>query len=314
MPAIYLSAAEQNAYGVSAATAPQILAASTLVDAYLKRPEGLMWMPDYAGSPCYMAGLTPTFSMPLTQTLSPGVNVVVPVANVGMLSMQSYIGEVVIIDRASAKQGQPGVCEACVIGAVGPNSITLNSVVNSHTIGVSLDFGLVIREQKTLPADRSIVRVGSWPIVRLISGVGSYRYGRRSQQQAGMYAEANLLQFLQTFGGPPAWTQWGQNAAGTAAADFNAMTNEIWVPSGIYLDAYSDVRVYYVAGYSQANIPSIIKQATANIILAGINTAEMAGGIKMARAGDTALMRFENSVIDEDMKMQLAPYRARAYA
>ena len=129
-----------------------------------------------------------------------------------------------------------------------------------------------------------------------------------------MYAETNLLAFMQTFGGPPAWTQWGTTSPGTAAADFNSMTNEIWVPSGIYLDLYSDVRVYYVAGFSQANIPPIIKQVTASIILAEINTSGMAGEIKMARAGDTALTKFENSVLDDDMRQQLTPYRARPYA
>lgn len=315
MPAIYLSAADLNTYGVATATAPQILAASTLVDAYLKRPEGLQWMPDYQGLPCYMAGLSPSITLTLAQSISPGTNVTVPIAaGAGNLSTFGTVGEVAILDRGSAQQGKPGVVEACVISSVTSGSITFNSVANAHASGATMEFGLVISEQKTLPANRSIVRVASWPIVRLVSGTGSYRYGRRSQQQAGMFAEGNILQFMQTFGGPPAWTQWGVTTPGTAAADFSPLTNEIWIPVGIYLDSYSDVRIWYVAGFSQANIPAIIKQATASIILSGMALGDLVGGVKMARAGDTALTRFENTIIDDDMRARLAPYRARVYA
>jgi hypothetical protein len=219
------------------------------------------------------------------------------------LSVFGSVGDVVILDRGNAS-----ACEACVIQSTQYDSITLHKVVYAHAASATLDFGLVIREQKTLPAKRSLTRVASWPIVRIHSGLGSYRYGRRSEQQAGLYADQSVLALMQTFGGPPEWIPWDPRAA-----DFSEITNEVWVPSGIFLAYYSDVRIFYVAGFSQANIPPIIKQVTANIIAAGLNTQNMAGGIKVAKAGDTMLQRFTATVIDADTKQELDQYKARRF-
>jgi len=94
-------------------------------------------------------------------------------------------------------------------------------------------------------------------------------------------------------------------------ADFNPITNEVWIPSGIFLAYYSDVRLFYVAGYAQSAVPWPIKNATAMVINAGLVQAELGGGIKMAKAGDSAIERFENTVLDDDMRRQLAPFKAR---
>jgi hypothetical protein len=303
MPSAYLAGSDLAIYGVPNATAQQILNASLLIDAYLGRLEGLQWMPDAAGLPCYMAGLSPSLSLTLPANIQPGQNVQVAVPGASTLSVFGSVGDVVIIDRANAT-----ACEACVISSTQPNHITLQSVSYAHAQGATFDFGLVIREQKTLPPKRSITRVGSWPIVRIHSGLGSYRYGRRSEQQAGLYADQSVLALMQTFGGPPEWIPWD-----VTAADFSEITNEVWIPSGIFLAYYSDVRIFYVAGFNQANIPPIIKQVTANIITAGLNTQNMAGGIKVAKAGDTMLQRFEATVIDADTKRQLDMYKARRF-
>jgi hypothetical protein len=303
MPSSYLAGPDLAAYGVPTATSAQITNASLLIDAYLGRPEGLQWMPDAAGLPCYMAGLSPSLSLTLSAAIQPGQDVQVAVPGAGTLSVFGSVGDVVILDRANAS-----ACEACVISSTQPNSIMLQSVANNHAQGATLEFGLVIHEQKTLPPKRSLTRVGSWPIVRLLSGLGSYRYGRRSEQQAGLYADQSVLALMQTFGGPPEWIPWD-----VTAADFSEITNEIWIPSGIFLAYYSDVRVFYVAGFSQANIPPVIKQVTANIITSGLNTQNMAGGIKVAKAGDTMLQRFEATLLDADVKQQLDMYKARRF-
>jgi hypothetical protein len=303
MPSAYLAGSDLAIYGVPNATAQQILNASMLIDAYLGRPEGLQWLPDAAGLPCYMAGLSASLSLTLPANIQPGQNVQVAVPGASTLSVFGSVGDVVILDRANSS-----ACEACVIASTQPNQITLQSVSYAHGQGATLDFGMVIREQKTLPPKRSITRVGSWPIVRIHSGLGSYRYGRRSEQQAGLYADQSVLALMQTFGGPPEWIPWD-----VTAADFSEITNEVWIPSGIFLAYYSDVRIFYVAGFNQANIPPIIKQVTANIITAGLNTQNMAGGIKVAKAGDTMLQRFEATVIDADTKRQLDMYKARRF-
>lgn len=266
-------------------------------------------MPDYAGLPCYMAGLSPSITLKLSGPISPGTNVVVPIVGAGMFSTFGAVGDVAIVDRSSANGGQTGVVEACAISAVTATSITFASVANSHSTGATLEFGMVIREQKMLPAKRSIVRVGSWPLNRIHSVVGSYRYGRRNQQSAGTYDDVNLLAIMQTFGGPPAWS-----AVNVTAGDYSTITNEIWVPTGVLIAPFTDVRIFYVAGFSQANIPAIVKQVCASAILAKISTDGIGGGVKMARAGDTALSFFNNSVLDDDMRQQLEQYKARIYA
>jgi hypothetical protein len=303
MPSTYLAGSDLAAYGVPNATAQQITNACALVDAYLGRPEGLQWLPDYAGLPCYMAGLSPSLTLTAQAAIQSGQNAQIAVPGAGTLSVFGSVGDVVILDRAN-----PSLCEACVISSTQPNSIMLQSAANNHAQGATLDFGLVIREQKTLPPKRSLTRVGSWPIVRLLSGLGSYRYGRRSEQQGGLYADQSVLALMQTFGGPPEWIPWD-----VTAADFSEIANEIWIPSGIFLAYYSDVRVYYIAGFNQANIPPIIKQVTANVITAGLNTQNLVGGVKVAKAGDTMLQRFENTVLDADTKQQLDMYKARRF-
>lgn len=308
MPSQYLSQADLNTYGVPNATAAQIIEASALVDAYLKRPEGLQYMQDSSGMPCYMAGLTPSLSFTSTSSISPGKNVVVPLPGASMLSTYGQIGAVVILDRGSTSQGRVGTCEACVIGSITSTSITLNSATFAHSSNCTIEFGLTIVEQQSLPSKRSIARLSSYPIARIISGLGSYRFGRRDEQQAGLYDDRNLLSIMQTFGGPPEWNAWD-----VTAADFSGVTNEVWVPCGVFLAYYSDVKVFYIAGFTQANIPPVIKQVTANVIAAKINTSDMAGGIKTAKAGDSMLMRFDNTVLDADTRAQLSLYRARLF-
>jgi hypothetical protein len=305
---MYLAPSELNTYGVSGATPAQILAASTLVDTYLRRPEGLEYLPDSFGLPCYMAALTPSITLVATGGLSPGANVFVPIAGASILSQYGHVGDVVIVDRLSASQGKTGVVEACVISAITNTGITLANVANTHSAGVTLEFGLVINEAKSVPQRRSTIRLGNWPIVRIHSGMGSFRYGRRDDQLAGVWQDATFLAMVQTFGGPPLWIQWA-----IPSADFNGMTGEVWIPAGLYQANYSDVRIHYVCGYLKANIPPIIKQCTASIITAGINTSDMAGGVKVARAGDTALTRFENTVLDADMKAKLNIFQPRSF-
>lgn len=302
MPSAYLASGEYAAYGVPNATAIQVTGASALVDAYLRRKEGMQYMPDAAGLPAYMAGLSPSLSFNIAGGIVAGSNVVVPIA--AGLSLTGLLGEAVILDRALS-----GSCEACVITAVTKTSITLASVINTHASNTTVEFGLTINEQISMPSKRSLVRVGSGPMVRLISGLGSYRYGRRIDQQAGLYADQSILALMQTFGGPPEWLPFD-----VTQTDFNMMTGEVWIPSGIFLAYYSDVRLYYIAGFLQANIPPIVKAATAKAILANLNTADLAGGVKRAQAGGTVIERFSNTILSDDERSQLDLYRARLYA
>lgn len=301
MPSVYLAPGEYAAYGVPSTTAQAVTQASAVVDAYLRRREGMQYQTDAAGLPAYMAGLSPSYSFTIAGGIAAGANVVVPVTS--GLSLPGTLGEAVILDRAVG-----GSCEACVISAVTKTSVTLANVVNSHLSGTTVEFGLTINEQQSLPSKRSIARAAAWPLVRLISGLGSYRYGRRIDQNSGQSA-FDLLAVMQSFGGPPAWVPFD-----VSQADFNMMTGEIWIPSGMFLANYSDVRLYYVAGYLQANIPTIIKSATAKAIAADLNTSALSGGVKKAQAGGSVIERFANTILSDDERAQLDLYRARIFA
>ena len=76
MPSSYLTSADYPNYGLPASTtAAQVTTASTLIDLYLKRPEGLVWLPDGSGAPGWMAALSPTQSFTATGPIAPGNNV-----------------------------------------------------------------------------------------------------------------------------------------------------------------------------------------------------------------------------------------------
>lgn len=296
MPSTYLIDSDLAAYGVPNATPQQVQAASAAVDAYLGRPEGMVWTPDFNGAPAYMAAPTPMMTLTASGSIAAGQNVVVPVTG-GYLSPDT-LGEVLILDR-----GTPNKTEACVVSAVGPSSVTLLSVATSHTGPVTLEAGLVLMEERALPANRSVTRVSRTPVARLISGVGRYAFGRRSEQFAGSYADMNLLATMQAFGAP-VWTPFNVSDASVSAG-----TGDVWVPPGMAVAYFSDVRLRYVAGYPTAGLPSPIKQAVASLITTQGNFPELSGNIKKVTAGKSSVERFADSVLDADTKALLEPYR-----
>jgi hypothetical protein len=304
MGSSYLQSGEYAAYGVAGSTtAAQVTAASALVDAYLDRPEGCIWSPDWAGLPCYMAAASSTFSFIAQGAIAPGVNV--PVALTNGINLTDRIGEAVILDRANT-----GLVEACAIVAAAPNSVTLGNVTKNHASSCTLELGLTINEERSLPARRSITRVAARPLTRLLAGAGRFGYGRRSDQAAGTFYDTNIMAMMLPFGGPPAWVPFDP-----AQASISSATNEIWVPPGLLYNAnFSEVRLSYIAGFSQGALPSCIKSATALAINAAASFPEITGNIKMARAGDTAVERFRDSILDTDTRAQLAAFKSLAFA
>lgn len=302
MPSIYLRTEDYAPYGVPAATVSQVVAASALVDGYLRRPEGMIWEPDYTGLPCYMKAMNPRYTFTALNSIAPGKNVPVVITS-KLPNMTDFIGETVVLDR-----DKPTSTEGSVIQSITPpsNIITLTNVDLAHPAGTKLDLGMCIFEERSLPAKRSIARVSRSPIERLLSGLGRYGYGRRLDQKMGMFNEVNLLASVQAFGGPPMWVPWD-----VTQASISQPTNEIWVPAGILLAYYSDVRLRYIAGYSAYSMPDLLRSATAAAILAGLAAPELSGNIKMAKAGNSAIERFSNTVMDTDLKSQLDEFRAR---
>ena len=272
--------------------------ASAIVDGYIRRPEGLVYVADNNGNPCAMAGMSPTITYTITGAVAPGTNVAITISPAN--ARVDMIGEVLVLDYASAN-----LVEACVVtGVTSSSQIVLGTVQFSHASSCKADVGRVITEDRSCPSKRSMIRVAKWPIMNLLSLMGRYAYGRRSDQIAGAFQEMNLLATIQAFGGPPAWTP-----ISTAQASYSDQTGEIWVPSGMLMAYYSDVRAKYVAGYPEA--PQPVVKATAQIAGTILSTAGMPASIKTITAGDTKLESFSSSTLDDDVKSFLQPYRAR---
>lgn len=304
MASSYLSSGEYAAYGLPATTtAAQVTQASVQVDAFLKRREGCIWTPDNLGNPCYMAATTPSITLTSTGSIVAGAGVVVPYTGAALSLDQ--IGDVVIVDRASST-----LVEACVITGIAAGTLTLGNVVNSHTGATTMDLGMVICEQPRLPKNRSIARLAKFPALRLLSGYGQYGYGRRLDQISGQYAEFNLLANISAFGGPPQWVQFDVTQAQISFED-----SAVWVPAGILLAYFTEVRLRYIAGWSAANLPTEIKQATANLVLAKAELP-ISSGVRSFRDSATGISvdRFGATLFSDDTKDLLAPYQARLFA
>lgn len=304
MPSTYLQSGDLATYGVASATSDEILRASAIVDSYLGLPEGLVWSPDAQGLPCYMAALTPSFAGSLPAALIAGqpATIAWPQASFGAYGM---IGTVLIVDRATSS-----LTEALVVTGVNTNAgtITVTAPVKSHAQGAPLEAGLVISEERAMDAKRSTTRTSRFPVARLIGAAGRYAYSRRSDQVAGLYNDYNLIAVLQTFGGPPMW-----QSIDVRQADLRPDTGEAWLPAGMLLAYYSDVRMSYVAGYPQASLPAAIKQATANIITNAASADYAPPNFKVAQAGGSKFERFSDSQLDTDTKNLLEPYRKKLF-
>lgn len=290
---------EENLYGLpSPLPSGASEQASAIVDMELKRPEGIVYTVDKNGNPAFMRALIPSFTYVLGGAIAPGTNVTVTVTP-GV--RQDLIGEVLILEKEN-----PDALEAVVVSAVsGTNQITLAKVQFNHASGTKADTGMIITEERNLPAKRSIARYSRFPCASILSLMGRYGYGRRTDQISGMFQDANILASVQVFGGPAQWS-----VIDITQTSWSDATGEIWVPAGQLLAYYSDVKIRYVAGFPTApdNIVRATAQVAQNIISSGVY-----GGtnIKSFGAGDTRLTKFGATAIDDDVRRLLQPYRAR---
>jgi hypothetical protein len=292
---------DYETYGVPLASGPQVIRASQLIDHFLRRPEGCVYKTDANGQPAYMAFMTPSATYTSSAPIVAGASVTVPLPNyVG--DNDSLVGESVLLDRLV-----PSVTEVCVIASVTNQVMTLNNVQFTHTASpnpVTLELGLTITEEKQFPSQRSITKLAQWPIAQLISGVGRYGYGRRTDQEAGYFYDLNLLTSVQALGGPPAWTSFA-----IPASSLNPTSGDLWIPGGQLLAPFTDVKVRYVGGWPSTGYPPDIKVACAMIVSA-LEASPLGPQIKRFNAGKTTIERFTDSVMDRDVKSILRPFMA----
>lgn len=304
MPSQYLALSEAATYGLSAVSSAQIIQASALIDAYLKRPEGLVWAPDSTGNPCYMTAMVPTATFTLNSAISPGSSV--PISLTGPTQILQ-VGDVMVLDA-----GVTGSTEACVVATTmsppSPSGLTLQTVINAHAPGATAQLGLLIEEQKYVPASRPLTQMSRTPLMNVVSGVGRYGYGRRGDHADYNMEQFNLLAAVSKFGGPPVWELFQQGYP----TGWDVQTGQIWIPAGIMLAYYPEVKLRYVAGFSQAGIPTSIKAAVAQIIAAA-NANPGLGAVKSMASGDTSVTLFSPSLLSDDTKASIQMYSARMF-
>lgn len=297
----YLDGAE-NQYGLPQPV-PQGLGeqASAIVDSYLKRFEGLVYVCDRNGNPAYMRNMQPSMTYTIAGGVAAGqnVSVVVSPANV----RPDLVGEVMILDRIN-----PDLLEAVsVLSVSGNNTVTFANVQFAHGANCKADVGCVITEDRNVPIKRSIVRFAKWPMGAMLSLMGRYAYGRRSDQVGGLYQEMNLLAAVQTFGGPPQWIPIPINQISVSND-----SGEVWVPAGMLLAYYSDVKMKYVAGWPQ--VPDPVVRATAAIASQLVESNQFGGGaVRLIASGDSRIERFGPTTMDDDTRRLLEPFRARLF-
>lgn len=298
---LYLQSGEYTAYGLSGSTDPNLVQqAANLIDMHLKRPEGLVWSPDWSGQPCYMTAALPVFTLKLSAPIAPGANVV---AQVTGATQGLQVGDVLIADRSTSN-----ITEALVIQAIQGQNLTFRSVGQAHAAQATLESDMVITEQRFMPKLRPVTHIARTPVQRVIAGTGRYGYGRRGEMATSEMDDFNLLASLQKFGGPPVWEVFDPNAV-----DFDAQTGQLWVPAGIMLAYYTEVRVRYVAGFPASAIPYEVKQACAMLANTLIQSPNL-GAVKSYSAGGTNVQRFADTMISGDVRDMLEPYRARTIA
>lgn len=311
MPSIYIKPAEYALYGLpETITQSQVMRASSMIDGYLgKQDFGMIYEVDGNGEPAYMSAKTPRLTLTSISSISPGNDVVVPVAGPYATLV---VGDVLILDKSSAM-----IREACVIKNKTLNNLTLANVLFAHSANATLDMDLVISERRNTPVDRNVIQLLQTPVVRLLAGQGQYGYQRRGDSIDFTGIAWNPAIVYAAMGGPPMYELFDINDPNVAIEPDNGI---IYYPTGIYTLHYSKVRMSYVAGYSYEGLPSIIKQACADLtnIIAYNDSMNLPGAITGFKQGDTQITRFGGkgasfSLMDDDIKNRLQQFRARSF-
>lgn len=313
MPSQYLQPSDYAAYGLpNTTTAAQVIRASLYIDGYLFRPEGLLYGVDANGNPSYMTGLSPSFTLTATGAIAPGSAVTFAVTGpVATLYNGLSFGNAVILDRSN-----PLKTEACVISSIDVtnNTVTLQNVLFNHDSGTLLEAGLTIFEQLNMPKCRPIKNLSRWPVGRIIGGQGQLSYGRRGDYNLTMYDGIDALAYMAFLGGAPIYEY-----IDPALISFDPITGQIFAPASIYIAYYTQIRIYYIAGYTYTNLPPEIKQACANLVFYMDSSGGLPGNAKSYRAGDTEIMRGGGTgdlltLFDADTCRMIDPYRVRRFA
>ena len=156
-------------------------------------------------------------------------------------------------------------------------------------------------ERSRLPDGVPVTRASFTPLAIPVGSQSPFVSVRARHGVARGPNAVTLAEMIAPFGGPPAWV-----VLDPLQVDFNALTGEIWLPTGIFGTPYTEVELTYTAGYDQ--VPEAVKLACAQIIR---NLESHPGtNVSMARLDRLHLEYFAGSLLDEDVRQLLAPFTA----
>lgn len=162
------------------------------------------------------------------------------------------------------------------------------------------------KEALQLPYGRNRVILSYTPIVSIESADGRYGYTRRAETMEQAIPAATLYELSAAFGGPP---EWESIDVSQIVIDQYANTGEIWIPAGVYMAHYTDIRIEYTAGYADyASLPYRIKAACADIVRGLQNRSP---GAVSQRVGDMAVRYGDSRFITPEIATMLEPYRVK---
>lgn len=156
-------------------------------------------------------------------------------------------------------------------------------------------------ERNRLPGGRPVTRATFTPLVVPQGAQTPFTLLRARHGILRGPNAASLAEMLAPFGGPPEWVDLDPTQV-----DYNASTGEVWLPTGVFGVAYSEVELTYTAGYAEP--PEAVKLACAQII----RNAEShpAANVQSAQLDRLQLDYFAGSLLDDDIRRLLAPFVA----
>lgn len=125
------------------------------------------------------------------------------------------------------------------------------------------------------------------------------RYGR---PRRGEMQETILTQAAWAFSIPGSWS-----TLDPAAIDVNLATGDVTFPANLLGVPYNEVEIVYTAGF--AALPAAIKSACAQVVKNAQATPAM--NVKGSRVDTLQMQYFSGSLIDENVRLMLAPYVAQ---
>jgi hypothetical protein len=113
-------------------------------------------------------------------------------------------------------------------------------------------------ERLDVPSDQNRVILAGRPALKILEAAGRYSYGRRDRRVLNQ-TNMDYIAALAVFGSPPRFIFIDPNQI-----ELNQASGEVFLPTGLFLCAYSEVQLKYISGF--VDIPYRIKMALALIV------------------------------------------------